>query len=190
MKRRRETHRLTTRQQSKYYLTIFPREKTLRWKFTNLEICKQNANQSLDEYVTELRKLSKDCEFADTDKEILSQVIQNCRSNRLRRRALREPEMNLKTLIDLGRAFEVADTQAETMEAQNERNNINAVRKPPNKQRGRTPKQREHAFKSENTCDQPCGNCGITHARTAVCPAKGQQCRFCKKLNHFQRMCR
>lgn len=71
--------------------------------------CKQNASQSLDEYVTELRKLSKDCEFGDVDKEILSQIIKNCRSNRLRRRALREPDMNLKTLLDIGRAQEVAE---------------------------------------------------------------------------------
>jgi hypothetical protein len=156
------------------------------YKFRN---CKQNAGQSLDEYVTELRKLSKDCEFTDVDKEILSQIIQNCRSNRLRRRALREPDMNLKTLLDLGRALEVAESQAQTMEAQNERNGVNAVRKPPGKQRNYNPKNKEQVPKRETTGEK-CLNCGRTHARTSVCPAQGQECRYCKKPNHFERMCR
>ena len=66
-------------------------------KNTQMEIytfrnCKQKEGQTLDEYLTELRKLAKHCEFTDIDKEILSQLIQHCRSNQLRRRALREPD--------------------------------------------------------------------------------------------------
>ncbi|XP_062580744.1 uncharacterized protein LOC134242659 [Saccostrea cucullata] len=71
------------------------------------------------------------------------QIIQNCRSNRLRRRALREPYMNLKTLLDLGRALEVAETQALTMEAQNERNSVNAMQKSSDKHRSRNPRSKE-----------------------------------------------
>lgn len=62
---------------------FFPIKKTAQLEAHNLRNYEQNASQSLDEYVTELRKLSKDCKFADVDKEILSQIIQNCRSNRL-----------------------------------------------------------------------------------------------------------
>ncbi len=69
---------------------------------TNIQIeiynfcnCKQKEGQSLDEFVTELRQLSKNCGFTDLDKEILSQVIQHCSSSRFRRRALREPDKSL-----------------------------------------------------------------------------------------------
>ena len=34
-----------------------------------------------------------------------------------------------------------------------------------------------------------CRNCGILH-RKGLCPAAGQQCHKCKRLNHFARMCR
>ena len=34
-----------------------------------------------------------------------------------------------------------------------------------------------------------CRNCGILHGK-GFCPAAGQQCHKCKKLNHFARMCR
>lgn len=96
------------------------------YKFRN---CKQSGTQTLDEYVTELRKLSKDCEFNDVNKEILSQIIQHCRSNRLRRRALRELDMTLQNLMDVGRAMEVAELQAQTMEEQCERS-VNVMNKP------------------------------------------------------------
>lgn len=78
--------------------------------------CKQKDGQSLDEFVTELRKLSKNCEFNDVDREILSQVIQNCKSKQLRRRALRESDKGLQDILDLGRAMEISDTQAQAME--------------------------------------------------------------------------
>lgn len=97
------------------------------YKFRN---CKQSGTQTLDEYVTELRKLSKDLEFHATNKEILSQVIQHCKSNWLRRRALRVPDMTLQNLMDIGRAMEVADSQAQTMEEQCERATVNQVNKP------------------------------------------------------------
>ena len=38
----------------------------------NFRSYKQKEGQSLDEFVTELRKLAKNCEFTDTDKEINS----------------------------------------------------------------------------------------------------------------------
>ena len=34
-----------------------------------------------------------------------------------------------------------------------------------------------------------CRNCGILHGK-GLCPAAGQQCHKCKRLNHFARMCR
>ena len=34
-----------------------------------------------------------------------------------------------------------------------------------------------------------CRNCGILHGK-GLCPAFGQQCHKCKRLNHFARMCR
>jgi hypothetical protein len=49
---------------------------------------------------------TKNCQFANTDNEILTHVIQNCKSNRLRRRALKEPDKTLDDLLTMGRALE------------------------------------------------------------------------------------
>ncbi|XP_061193203.1 uncharacterized protein K02A2.6-like [Saccostrea echinata] len=151
------------------------------YKFRN---CKQSGTQTLDEYVTELRRLSKDCEFNDVNKEILSQIIQHCRSNRLWRRALREPDMTLQNLMDLDRAMEVAETQAQTMEEQSERA-VNFVNKPCVKFKNRQsekPKGQSKCTAVSAAVANTCRNCGGPYPHTAECPAKGKQCRYCKKL--------
>ena len=66
----------------------------------------------------ELRTLAKNCEFENVDKEILQQVIQNCRSNQLRRRALREPEKGLQDILTMGRMLELSERQASAIETE------------------------------------------------------------------------
>ena len=56
--------------------------------------------------------------------EILSQLIQNCKSNRLRRRALRESDNQLAGILALGRTLEMAGTQASVTE---KTEHVNAV---------------------------------------------------------------
>jgi alpha-N-acetylglucosamine transferase len=90
--------------------------KNTKMKIYNFRSCKQKESQTLDDFVTELRTLAKNWEFNYVDRESLQQVIQNCRSNRLRRRALREPDKNLTDILVLVRTFELSDTQANIME--------------------------------------------------------------------------
>ena len=85
---------------------------------------KQQEYQSLDEFVMELPMLAKNCEFENADKEILQQVIQNCRSNQLRRRVLREPEKGNKTFLTLGRILDISERQASATETER---NVNSI---------------------------------------------------------------
>ncbi len=78
--------------------------------FVNLE--------TLDQFATRLRQLVSTCEFASVDKEIKTQIIFSCSSSRLRRRALPEPSITLKGLLDLGRAMELSETQASGIASQ------------------------------------------------------------------------
>ena len=48
---------------------------------------KENMDEDMTTYYTRLRQLSSTCEFTDVDREIQSQIIQNCSSSRLRRKA-------------------------------------------------------------------------------------------------------
>ena len=76
----------------------------------NFRKAQQNEGESLDSFHTRLRTLAKTCEFANSDKEIKEQIILSCKSNALRRKALRE-DLDLTALLKAGRALELSDIQ-------------------------------------------------------------------------------
>ena len=54
---------------------------------------RQRSTETLDAYHARLRSLTKHCDFANTDAEIKSHIIQTCTVTRLRRKALTEPTL-------------------------------------------------------------------------------------------------
>lgn len=168
--------------------TYFEPKKNTQMEVYKFRSYKQNEGQSLDEFVTELRKLAKTCEFQNVDSEILSQVIQNCRSNRLRRRALREPDKTLNDILTLGRTLELSDAQATEMERQSIKK-ITAARKSKQTNIRQTPRPPAHTQRQSSS--NKCRNCGgeFLH-RKGPCPAKGKICNACNKPNHYAKVCR
>ena len=67
---------------------------------------KQQADETIDQFTTRLRKLAATCDFTSIDKEVKSAIIQNCLSKRLRRYALLDNELTLAKLLAKGRATE------------------------------------------------------------------------------------
>ena len=99
----------------------------------------------------------------------------------MRRRALREPTITLKGLLDLGRAMELSETQASGIESQSSTlfDEVNYTQRP---------SVREPISRSST-----CGHCGnaCPHPQSQLsCPARGAECRACGKLNHFASVCR
>ncbi|CAC5407235.1 unnamed protein product [Mytilus coruscus] len=148
-----------------------------------------------DEFVTELRKLAKTCEFASVDNEILSQVIQNCKSNRLRRRALREPDKTLNDILTLGRTLEMADLQATEMEREsiNKVNHTNRTNYKTDYKQDKHRKGQQTSGSNYPSHSRPskCRNCGGQYPhKNGQCPAHGKTCNACHKFNHFANVCR
>ena len=89
-------------------------------KNTSYEIFKfrralQKPDENLDVYHARLRTLAFLCEFENTDREILAQILQGCLSSKLRKKALRE-NSSLKQVLDQARAIELAHVRATEME--------------------------------------------------------------------------
>ena len=104
---------------------------------------KQETSEKINTYHTRLRKLCENCEFADNDKEIKSQIIQGCSSTRLRREGLRE-ELSLDDLIKTSRALELSESQASQIENNTaETNVITKGKYKPRKQQEQFVKNRE-----------------------------------------------
>jgi hypothetical protein len=109
--------------------------------------------------------LAQTCSFNDVDFEIEQQIIINGISSRIRKKALREPDYDLKQILLDGRRAEQSEFQARDIESKDEKSdNIQQVR--------------------EKTCHY----CGGTYPHKGPCPAK--ECRKCGKSNHFAKVCR
>ena len=131
-------------------------------------------------YCARLRQLAATCEFADVDKEIKSQIIQFCTSNRLRRKALKDAMMTLQNLLDEARAMEVSEMQAKEIENSSDMNVIGR------KIKSKPLQQKEHKKKGR------CFNCGgeWPHDRKSGCPARTRRWNQCQKYGHYAKCCR
>ena len=154
--------------------------------------CHQRDDQSRDEYATELRQLARNCNFNYVDGEMLSQIIQHCRSNRLRRRALRENDKFLADILTLGRSLELSDRQANKIESEQKHDVHRVFEKRGNKTQQTEQKWQRHSQMPPNskTCEKSrhksqhlqntphagndkCRNCGVTTLMPKVIRQRG-----------------
>ena len=76
----------------------------LRYKFFS---CRQKDGQLFDDFVTDLKKLSAECEFSElNDSLVRDMIIVGCSDHCLRERLLREDTLELKCAIHIGQAAE------------------------------------------------------------------------------------
>ena len=82
---------------------------------------RQAEGQSFNDFVTELKKLSADCEF-DVLKDYLikDMIICGVTDNGIRNRLLREPKIDLKKVVELGHAAEQTKLHARQLASHTE----------------------------------------------------------------------
>ncbi|VDI13935.1 Hypothetical predicted protein [Mytilus galloprovincialis] len=173
----------------------FAPKKNVEYEIYKFRQAKQETNETMDAFHTKLRQLSVNCEFNDDNREVKSQIVQGCSSSRLRRKALRE-DMTLEQLLSSARALELSERQANEIENKEEKLETNALHKKRNfrknqpryLQQDKRPEQRVNDQRVNR--NNKCRNCGGEFPHRGKCPAQGKSCNFCKKPNHFEKMCR
>ena len=193
------------------FKTYFMPKQNLSFEVYKFRQARQEPGEGIDSFYTRLRTLASTCEFHDKDSEIVAQVIQGCTSSRIRRRALRD-NYTLDKLIEETRALELSEKRATEMEASISSasantvvKSTNAVRDEGTHNRGRSSRRRQSRgdgrargrgagrgrseHRTHDSNNNRCGNCG-GNKRHQRCPAVGKECRNCKKLNHFEKVCR
>ena len=174
-----------------------------RYQFNN-EI---QGSEAIDSFVTRLRLKSRDCDYHDPEEMIRDKIVFGTNSPKIREKLINVGrDLTLQKAIQIGQNYEYAQEQMKQMTP----NDVHMV-KPKTKRRdkrsnrsgttmgqrqsygatGYTPQGYEPQTGTNETRreqDVKCKNCGYdAHKSNEVCPAKGQICRKCNKLNHFQR---
>ena len=82
---------------------------------------KQKAGESIEQFVTRVRKLTASCEYGDqTEDQIRDQIIATCSSTGLRKKLLTETDLTLAKVIEIAQVMETAHHQVKEIEAKHE----------------------------------------------------------------------
>ncbi len=141
----------------------------------------QEQSETINEYVTALRSLAPDCDFGDNHGERLAiQLIVGCKDAAAQKLCLRLKEPALDQVLDILRTEEVAETTQDILNGKHKALKLK-----------RTPQWEERDQRSTTGHGRTCSGCGSNRHRyrSVQCPAKGQACAYCDRLDHFEDRC-
>ena len=118
-----------------------------RYKF-HLRV--QQAGESFEQFLTELKLLVKDCGYADPDEMVRDRVVIGRYSSKAREKLVHEgSDLTLEKAMDIARSEEISQAQLQTMATENP--SINSVK---------AKKQKKPVKKKFG---KDCGRCGYQH---------------------------
>ena len=111
----------------------------------------QGATKGIDANITELRKLARNCEFGELHNSIIrDRTVCGIRSNKVRKRLLREKDLNFERAVEMCKSPEITEHQAKNIVVDQDDRDVHNVKddskKPPGKLRG----ARESTSKQRN----------------------------------------
>ena len=170
----------------------FKSKTNLDFEINRFRQCVQKPNETLDQYYSELLKLASSCNFHDINREIRTQIVHCGSSGRVRRKALREPNLSVTDLLDFARTADIAEKQAALIENVNHLHINNADDDTHQHVNYIKPKNQYKTKEKQNkSLNNTCRNCGREYPHVkSPCPAAGKTCNSCQKVGHFWRMCR
>ena len=147
-----------------------------RHVFRNL---KQEEGETVDQFITRLRRQAENCNWDNADEPIRDQVIDKCKLAELRRKLLlKGTHLTLGKVQEIARSFEAVEIQLKAMKGAEEDQQVNRIEK-------------------RETVDQFTGAKGRCFrcdreghfSRDSCCPARNAECRRCHKVGHFAKVC-
>ena len=159
----------------------------------------QELGETVDHYVTALRKLAQTCDFRDIkDSLIRDRIVLGVADQRITKRLLAAGDPDLTKALEICRAEEVAAAQRQRMVADAQRRvNVATVHHDEDDdddddEQGSVQvdalRQRSSSA-VRGAMIKDCRRCGETHP-ARKCPAWGKRCLKCSGFNHLKSMCR
>ena len=148
----------------------------------------QNPGETVQQFVTRLRKAAKDCDFGtDPDNQIRDAVLNKCTSTYIKRKLLEEGQgLNLTRTLEVAAKCEKIETQLAALSVKGEESeSINRINERSNNPSTST----QGRFQGR---DKICYRCGLLGhlGRDPQCPARGKTYRKCGGKDHFEKVCK
>ncbi len=156
---------------------------------------KQQAGETLDEYLQELKLLSKDCNFCQVsaaqyrDEAVRDAFITGLLSGSIRQRLLENKTLDLQTAFDQARALDTAQKSSETYNS-NLLTSAAATALPEPEEQNKVREETGERYVASTSRSGKCFFCGNRPHARSICPAREAICNKCKKKGHYQKVCR
>lgn len=150
----------------------------------------QAAGESIEEFVADLRRLVKTCNFGTLQNRLLrDQIVLGVKDETLRSKLLEVRKLSLDGCIDMCRAHEMSQQQTMKMaRSTQDVQEVQAFRKKAGA--SKTADSRTEDRRTDDTV-MKCLFCGGKHPRRKEkCPAFGRECNACGAKNHFAACCK
>ncbi|XP_030031283.2 uncharacterized protein K02A2.6 [Manduca sexta] len=183
---------------TKFYDYFVPRE-NLSVNAHMFFMRNQNEGESLDQYLTELRKLAIQCKFGEQQERLIKdKLITGIIDKTAKNRLLREPDLTLQKAIEICKAAELSAERLQKTESSisgqvNKINNRSMPSQYPrsrSKSRSRTDTMQtfRQTTGRSTVISKQCQRCGKLHDKRN-CPAYNKICLKCNKIGHFAKQC-
>ena len=145
----------------------------------------QNADENLEQFITRIRTLAKDCDYSETEqpKQMRDRLVFGCRAEDLREKFFREEyeKLTFEKALSITSAYCSAKRQL----AACREDNVHAIQERYQKKVNKGQGEERDTYYNE------CIFCGKKHKwGKDNCPAYGKTCSECSGKNHFARKCK
>uniref|UniRef100_A0A146LC45 RNA-directed DNA polymerase n=1 Tax=Lygus hesperus TaxID=30085 RepID=A0A146LC45_LYGHE len=158
----------------------------LRYKFFTR---KQEADESVEQYMAEMRNLSTPCEFSTLKDDLVRDLfICGVRDRKLQERLLHLGNIKPDKALEVCRTYSLVNEQVTKIKKEEEGEvSIDQIARHSKAQKRRGVSSQKPSSTGTKPID--CRYCGYTHSY-GKCPAFGKQCNQCGLMNHFATACR
>ena len=171
--------------------THFIQRKNIIFERAKFNCRKQEAGESVDDFITDLHCLARYCNYGNLHEEMIhDRIVVGIHDNNLFQKMQLEPDLTLKKAIELARQSESVKKQQPTVRGQGkEQVAVEAIRKRHGRQQSKNTSfpSTNPAFNHIHACTR-CGQLPKHNKRN--CPAKDSICHKCHKKGHFKAVCR